>query len=125
MIELDALRHMLGFGPTEGEAWFVLPESIVGFAPQKPDSLRAIILGAWGTGQMAVVFPRSRSDQRQKEHLNPAHVHHDDFPDCWLKDQAWVVLSRPIRVSKDELRDDSRLCTEDDPATIAAVQAVP
>jgi hypothetical protein len=123
MLELNALRSMLGFGPTEGEAWFHLPEKIVQFAPQKPDAYRAIILRTWGAGATAVVFPRSTADQKLLEHSNPGHTHQADFPECWLHDTAWVVLSRPIPVAKDLLGDESRLCSEEHPPTVSAVLA--
>jgi hypothetical protein len=122
VLELDALRQALGFGPTEGEAWFELPEAIVRFAPHKHTN-RAIILRTWGPGPTATLFARTRADQRHAEIRNPAHAHKQQHTKCWLNDPAWIVVSRPIVIDKAHLTDHTRMCTEDDPATIAQVLA--
>ena len=119
MLDLDALRAVLGFGPTDGEAWFHLSEQVVGFAPQKIGN-RAILLRNWGTGPVATVFARTTS-KSPPEPINPAHVHQSEFPKCWLRKDAWIITRRPIALDKDLLNDESRICTEDDTGTITAV----
>lgn len=118
MLPLDDLRAALGFGPTEGEAWFDLSEEIAKFAPQKTTN-RAVILYKWGTGPIATLFARTGS--RPQPLVNPAHTHQVEFPECWLRKQGWIVTARPLPIDKAHLTDDTRMCTEDDAATIAAL----
>lgn len=120
-INLDAVRAALGFGPVEGEAWFQLPDAELGFASHKSGT-RALILRTWGGGPLAVVLPRTRTPHSD-ELVNPAHDHRGTYPRCWLGVPAWVVTRYPISVAKSSLTDASRLCSEEDPATVAAVLA--
>lgn len=115
------MRAALGFGPVEGEAWFHLPDAGMGFAPHKPGT-RALVLRTWGAGPLAVVLPRTRT-AHPDEPVNPAHAHRDVHPRCWLGVPGWVVTRYPISVAKSSLTDASRLCSEEDPATVAAVLA--
>lgn len=118
MLPLDDLRAALGFGPTEGEAWFDLPEQTAGFATQKTRT-RAVILYRWSNGPIATLF--ARTSTRKQPLTNPPHTHQDEFPDCWLRKEGWIVTARPLPIDKTHLTDDTRMCTEDDPATIAAL----
>jgi len=121
---LEQLAALLGeIGYPEGETWFHQTEAVVGFAPQKPDAMRAIILRRWQKGPTAVVFPRSTSELAKHELPNQAHTHQAAWPKCWLRDNGRIVLSRAVVLAKDALDEAHRLCTEDDPATIAAVKA--
>jgi hypothetical protein len=122
-IDLDALRALLGLGPTEGEAWFQLPDQDLGFARHKKGN-RALLLRRWGAGPIATVLPRTTS-HHHGEPLNPAHDHRRDFPNCWLDQDAWIVTRYPINVAKPDLNDRTRMCTEDHAPTIAAVLACP
>jgi hypothetical protein len=122
-IDLDSIRAALGFGPTEGEAWFSLPESIARFAPQKKDTRRAVILKRWGSGPIATLFPRSTSPGNDCEPLNPGHDHRESYPDCWLAKDARIVTRVPLQIAKRHLDQNARLCTEEDTASISAVLA--
>jgi hypothetical protein len=122
-ISLDALRALLDMGPTEGEAWFHLPDRDLGFARHK-DRNRALLLRRWGPGPIATVFPRT-SSPHPDEPVNPAHNHRRVFPACWLDRDAWVVTRYPLQVPKPSLSDQSRLCSEEHAGTVAAILAVP
>ncbi len=97
------------------------PKRRAGFAPQKSGT-RALVLRTWGAGPIAVVLPRTRTPHPD-EPLNPPHQHPTAFPSCWLRDAAWIVTRYPIAVAKSSLTDRTRLCSEEDPATVAAVLA--
>jgi hypothetical protein len=122
--DLDALRAFLDMGPTEGEAWFHLPEEKVGFAPHKAGKTRALVLRRWGTGPLAVVYPRTTRD-RPKEPLNPAHNHRATYNKCWLDKAARVLTRHPIPIAKDDLTEEWRLCSEEHEPTIRAVMSGP
>lgn len=124
MLDLDGLRSMLGFGPVEGEAWFCQTEQVIGFAVQK-SGMRAVILREWGTGPIAKVFARTTASQQRPELVNPGHTHQATFPDCWLTRDASIVLSMPLPLDKAHLKQENRLCSEDDSSTVAAVMAAP
>ena len=119
--ELSDLARLLNMGPPAGEAWFEQTESVVGFAPQKPNANRPVILRHWpSSGAIAHVFARTSSLDRV-EVLNPGHDHRGDWPRCWLRDDGSIVVSRPLPVPKDALDEAHRLCSDDDPRTIEAV----
>jgi hypothetical protein len=125
---LDALKALVfEMGPPEGDSWFHLPEDVVRFSKKKSGK-RGLIIRRWGSGPLATVYARSTSDDLNDStnaHRNPAHDHRATWPACWFGQEAWVVTSRPLRLAKDLLGEDARLCTEEDAATIAAVMAGP
>lgn len=118
MLPLDDLRAALGFGPTEGEAWFSLPESIAAFAPTKPNH-RAVILYRWTTGPIATLYARTSSTEHPL--TNPPHNHRSTYPSCWLDRTGWIVTRCTLPIDKTHLTDDTRMCTEEDSATISAL----
>lgn len=121
-IGLADLAGLLNMGPPM-YAWFQQTEAIVGFAPQKPNAMRPIILRHWApSGPLAYVFARTSSLERA-EVRNPAHDHREEWPKCWLRDDGNIVVSRPLPVLKDALDPTHRLCSEDDQTTIDAVKA--
>ncbi|GAB3602518.1 hypothetical protein GCM10027411_07380 [Microbacterium aureliae] len=121
-IGLADLAALLNMGPPEGEAWFEQAEKIVGFAPQKPNDKRPVILRHWpGSGAIAYVFARTSKNYRV-EVPNPAHSHRHDWPRCWLSEDGNIVVSRPLPVPKDALDESHRLCNEDDQSTVDAVK---
>lgn len=121
-IGLSDLAGLLNMGPPVGEAWFEQTESVVGFAPQKPNANRPIILRHWpNSGAIAYVFARTSSLDRV-EVPNPGHDHRSEWPRCWLRDDGNIVVSRPLPVPKDALDEAHRLCSEDHQSTIDAVK---
>lgn len=120
--DLSNLAQMLNMGPPIGEAWFEQTESVVGFAPQKPNAMRPVVLRHWpDTGPVAYVFARSSKRDRVEVH-SPGHDHRTEWPKCWLREDGNIVISRPLPVPKDALDEVHRLCSEDDQGTIDAVK---
>jgi hypothetical protein len=123
-LRVDGVRALLGFGPTEGEAWFELPDKDLNFAPHKTRN-RALLLREWPeTGPTAIVYARTTCPH-SNEPRNPPHTHKQDWPKCWLDLEGWVVTRYPLPVPKEKLCDDTTLCLEQDGDTVRAVMAGP
>jgi hypothetical protein len=118
---LDALRALLNLEPVDGESWFLVPEKTLAFAQEeKYAGMRPAVLRRWGTGPLAVVYPRTtRKNSNAPE--TPAHDHKDHYPRCCISKAGWVLPRYPRTVAKDAMGDPR--CREQDPATIAAVKA--
>lgn len=120
--DLSDLAGLLNMGPPVGEAWFQQTEAVVGFAPQKPNDKRPVIVRHWpSSGAIAYVFARTSKDY-SVEVPNPAHDHRHDWPKCWLGEDGNIVVSRPLPVPKDALDEAHRMCSEGDQNTIDAVK---
>lgn len=121
---LSDLAALLNMGPPEG-AWFAQTEAVVRFAPGKDSALRPIILRHWPDhGPIAYVFARTTKFY-EVEVRNPGHDHRDQWPKCWIGEEGNIVVSRPLPVPKEALDEKHRLCSEDDAATIEAVEGAP
>lgn len=120
---LDQLASLLGeIGYPEGESWFQLSDKVLDWSTKSETANHAVILRRWQKGPTAVVFPRNMSAGSSARLPNPAHTHRAKFPKCWLTKYAHVTILG-LTVPKDELNEDSHLCTEEDVVTVAAVKA--
>lgn len=124
-IDVDSLRDAFGWWPAEGEEWYSADPKDLKFGEHKNDSHdRAVILQSWSTGPLATVFTRTRWTPRggqDREWLNPAHRHQNEFRGCWIKIDGYILLTMPIQVDKDLLCSRTWMCTEPDAHTVKAV----
>ncbi|WP_394553704.1 hypothetical protein ACDF64_04725 [Agromyces sp. MMS24-JH15] len=122
---LEDLAGLLNMHPPIAEAWFEQTEAVVGFAPQKPSSMRPIILRHWApSGPLAFVFART-SNLDRLEVRNPRHDHVSVWGKCRLHEEGNIIVSRPLPVPRDALDENHRMCSEEDQDTIDAVKSAP
>lgn len=121
---LDQLASLLGVvGYPEGETWFFLNDATLNWSTKSASSGHPVILRRWSKGPIAVVFPRNTSPKAGATTIpSPAHTHKINNPKCRLNVDAHITVLG-LSVAKDELDEASRLCSEEDPTTIAAVKA--